>query len=51
MTTLIKTVETKNGKKYYKFSQRQHRLFPMKKIEAELFLTYINYENKTTRYI
>lgn len=44
MKTVIKTTQTKNGKKYYKFSQRQHRLFPMKKMEAEAIIASGNYE-------
>lgn len=44
MRTIIKTVSTSTGNKYYKFSFTQQRLFPIKKIDAELIILLGNYE-------
>ena len=41
----IKTVFTSTWKKYYKFSNKQCRLFPMKKMEAEAIIASGNYED------
>jgi hypothetical protein len=42
--TYIKTVETKKGKKYFRFSYECTRLFPISKIEVEKLISLWQYK-------